>query len=386
MSYTGKTKTESFDDMNLKENLLRGIYGYGFEEPSEIQQLAIVPLTSGVHLIGQAKSGTGKTGTFTIGCLQNIDETSNKLQALIMAHTRELALQIKNVISAIGAHMKVKVHACIGGKSVQSDIDALHRGVHIVVGTPGRVKDMISRKALDTSQIKFFCIDEADEMLSFGFKDQIYDVFKYIPESAQIAIFSATLEKEVLEVTDQFMHDPEKILLSADKITLEGIQQYYVDVSEEQWKFDTLCDLYETLSVTQAIIYVNTRRRVEWLAEQLSRQNHMVSIIHGDLSQSEREQIMSEFREGKTRILITTDLLARGIDVQQVSLVLNYDLPNKKDNYIHRIGRSGRYGRKGTSINFLVEGDYDYMREIEQHYNTRVTELPGNIDEILGQI
>ena len=376
---------ESFDDMNLKDNLLRGIFAYGFEHPSEIQKKAIVPLTKGGDLIGQAQSGTGKTATFTISCLQLIDETLDKTQGIILAHTRELATQISNVVQQLGSRMDVKVHKCIGGVSVQNDMEALSRGAHIIVGTPGRVKDMITRGSLNTRHIRFFCIDEADEMLSAGFKDQIYDVFKFMPNQVQIAVFSATMPPEVLDVTDQFMDNPKKILVEKEELTLEGISQFYVDVGEEQWKLDTLCDLYESLSVTQAIIYVNTRRRVEWLTEELSKQNHTVSMIHGDISQNDRENIMRNFRGGNTRILITTDLLARGIDVQQVSLVLNYDLPKKKENYIHRIGRSGRFGRKGTSINFLVKSDYEYMKDIEQYYNTQVQELPSDISERLGQ-
>ena len=222
-------------------------------------------------------------------------------------------------------------------------------------------------------------------MLSFGFKDQIYDVFKFMPDNVQIAIFSATMPPDVLEVTSQFMSNPTCILVDKEELTLEGISQFYVDVRDEKWKFDTLCDLYESLSVTQAIIYTNTRRRVEWLTDQLTKNNHTVSMIHGDISQQDREDIMKNFQSGNTRVLITTDLLARGIDVQQVSLVINYDLPNKKENYIHRIGRSGRFGRKGTSINFLVEKDYTYMKEIQEYYSTEVQELPSDIGERLGK-
>jgi translation initiation factor 4A len=373
----------TFDDFKLHENLLRGIYAYGFEAPSVIQQQAIPAIATGNDLIAQAQSGTGKTAAFTIGCLQNLDETLNQTQAIILAHTRELATQICGVVNAISQKMNIRVHSCIGGQSIHADIQAFSRGVHVVVGTPGRVRDMINRRHLDPAGVKFFCIDEADEMLSFGFKDQIYDVFKYLPKKLQIAVFSATMPPDVLEVTDQFMEQPTRILVKKDQLTLDGIQQYYVDVKDDKWKLDTLCDLYESLSVTQAIIYTNTRRRVEWLTEELTNRSHTVSMIHGDISQQERESIMRSFRSGNTRVLITTDLLARGIDVQQVSLVINYDLPSKKENYIHRIGRSGRFGRKGTSINFLTERDYDYQKEIESYYDTQINELPSDIGERL---
>jgi translation initiation factor 4A len=376
---------ETFDDMSLCDDLLRGIYSYGFEKPSPIQSKAIVRLIKGGDLIAQAQSGTGKTATFTIAALQKINPKERATQALIMAHTRELATQIADVVERIGDRMKIKVVTCIGGKAVRQNIEDLRGKPQIVVGTPGRVKDMITRKYLDVSRVSFFCIDEADEMLSFGFKDQIYDVFKFLPEDTQIAIFSATMPPEVLEVTEQFMDNPAQILVKNEALTLDGIQQFFIDVQEEQWKLDTLCDLYETLSVTQAIIYVNKRRRVEWLGEQLRKNNHTVSLIHGDISQQERESIMKSFRSGGTRILITTDLLARGIDVQQVSLVLNFDLPNKKENYIHRIGRSGRFGRKGVSINFLTKADYDAMKEIEKYYHTECKELPANISDIINQ-
>ena len=265
---------DSFDKMALKEDLLRGIYAYGFEVPSPIQQKAIKRLIDGGDLIAQAQSGTGKTATFTIAALEKVDPKLKEVQALVIAHTRELATQISSVVTKIGERLNANVVTCIGGKPVRDNIRELEQGPQIVVGTPGRVKDMITRKHLDTSKIKFFCIDEADEMLSFGFKDQVYEIFKFLPDFTQIAIFSATMPPDVLEVTGQFMENPARILVKKEALTLEGIRQFFIDVQEDQWKLDTLCDLYETLSVTQAIIYVNKRRRVEWLADQLRKNNH----------------------------------------------------------------------------------------------------------------
>jgi len=266
---------------------------------------------------------------------------------------------------------------------VRDDIRTLQDGVHVVVGTPGRVYDMINRRALLLDDVKLFVLDEADEMLSRGFKDQIYDVFKYMPENVQCTIFSATMPLAVLEVTQKFMRDPIRILVKKDELTLEGIKQFYIAIQQEEWKFETLCDLYSTLTITQAIIYCNTRRKVDWLTQKMQEKDFTVSSMHGELDQRERDTIMREFRSGSSRVLITTDLLARGIDVQQVSLVINYDLPTNRENYIHRIGRSGRFGRKGVSINFIVKADVAYMKDIEQFYNTQIEEMPANVADLL---
>jgi len=373
----------TFDEMNLKEDLLRGIYAYGFEKPSTIQQRGIVPIVKGYDTIAQAQSGTGKTATFTIGVLERVDLGNRNCQALILAPTRELANQSHKVVCSIGDYLNVVCHACIGGTKVADDIDMLRRGVHIVVGTPGRVFDMIERRALDARHVKLFVLDEADEMLSRGFTDQIYDVFRKLPENVQVGLFSATMPEEVLEMTGKFMNDPKRILVKRDELTLEGIKQFYVAVEREEWKLDTLCDLYETLTITQAIIYCNARRKVDWLTEQLHSRDFTVSALHGDMEQRERELIMKEFRSGSSRVLITTDLLARGIDVQQVSLVINYDLPKDRENYIHRIGRSGRFGRKGVAINFIVADDVRVLRDIEQFYNTQIEEMPMNVADLI---
>eukprot|EP00941_MAST-03F_sp_MAST-3F-sp1_P000181 g181.t1 len=374
---------ETFDDMELREELLRGIYAYGFEKPSAIQQRGILPILEGNDTIAQAQSGTGKTATFSISILQKVDLEQNCCQALVLAPTRELAQQIQKVMVALGDYMKCKVHACVGGTAVREDIRILNSGVHIVVGTPGRVYDMINRGALKIDECGIFCLDEADEMLSRGFKDQIYDIFKYLPEKVQVALFSATMPSEVLDVTNKFMREPVRILVKRDELTLDGIKQFYIAIEREEWKLDTLCDLYETLTITQAIIYCNTRRKVDWLTEKMQSRDFTVSCMHGDMDQKERELILREFRSGSSRVLITTDLLARGIDVQQVSLVINYDLPSNRENYIHRIGRSGRFGRKGVAINFLATGDVRYLRDIEQFYNTQIDEMPLNVADLI---
>jgi len=374
---------ESFDDMGLKDQLLRGIYSYGFERPSVIQQKGIKPIILGRDTIAQAQSGTGKTATFTIGLLQAIDASVRQCQSLILAPTRELAQQITRVVSQIGDYMKIKCHACIGGTVVREDIRILEQGVHVVVGTPGRVFDMMQRKHLSTNYLKIFILDEADEMLSRGFKEQIQEIFQLLPGTIQCCLFSATMPPDILRLTEEFMRDPIKILVKKDELTLEGIKQYYIAIEKEDWKFDTLCDLYENLDIAQAIIYSNTRRRVETLATQLQERDFVVSFMHGDMEQGQRELIMREFRTGSTRVLITTDLLARGIDVQQVSLVINYDMPTNYENYLHRIGRSGRFGRKGVAINFVTEGDATMLKDLETHYNTHIEEMPSDLSEVL---
>jgi len=284
---------------------------------------------------------------------------------------------------ALGDYMGAQCHACIGGTSVREDVRKLEVGQHIVVGTPGRVYDMISRKVLRTTEIQQFVLDEADEMLSRGFKDQIYDVFRHLNKEIQVILLSATMPTDVLDVTTRFMRKPVKILVKKEELTLDGIRQFYISVEREKWKLDTLCDLYETLTITQAVIFCNTRRKVDWLTEKMHNRDFTVSAMHGDMDQKERDVIMREFRSGSSRVLITTDLLARGIDVQQVSLVINYDLPTNRENYIHRIGRGGRFGRKGVAINFVTDEDKRNLQDIEKFYNTQIDEMPMNVADLI---
>ncbi|XP_055832056.1 eukaryotic initiation factor 4A-2-like [Solanum dulcamara] len=380
---------DSFDAMGLQENLLIGIYAYGFEKPSAIQQRGIVPFCKGLDVIQEAQSGTGKTATFCCGVLQQLDYSLVECQALVLAPTRELAQQIEEVMRALGYYLGVKVHACVGGTSVREDQRILQSGVHVVVGTPGRVFDMLRRQSLRPDHIKMFILDEADQMLSRGFKDQrpkivgIYDIFQLLPPKIQVGVFSATMSPEALEITRKFMNKPVRILVKRDELTLEGIKHFYVNVDKEEWKLETLCDLYETLAISQSVIFVNTRRKVDWLTDKMRGLDHTVSATHGDMDQNTRDIIMREFRSGSSRVLITTDLLARGIDVQQVSLVINYDLPTQPENYLHRIGRSGRFGRKGVAINFVTEDEETMLFDIQKFYNVVIEELPDNVAHLL---
>lgn len=374
---------DSFDDLGLNQDLLRGIFGYGYERPSAIQQRAIKPSIEGRDVIAQAQSGTGKTATFAISVLQRADLSSNMCQALILAPTRELARQIKVVVESIGLYLNVRCHTCIGGTNAGEDMRCLSAGQHVVVGTPGRVLDMMKRGVLTTEDLKMFVLDEADEMLSRGFAEQIKEIYRFLPESAQIILLSATMPKEMLEVTKKIMKDPAVILVKKEELTLDGIKQFYIDVSEERHKLETLMDLYRIMHLYQVVIFVNTVRKAESLYEDLTKRKFPVSCINSDMDQEERDRVMSEYRSGRSRILLSTDVLARGIDVQQVSLVINYDLPNNRETYIHRIGRGGRFGRKGTAINFVTSSELEVLNDLMNYYETQIVEMPDDIADFL---
>ena len=374
---------ETFDDMDLKEDILRGIYSYGFEVPSSIQQRAIKPLIEGKDMIAQSQSGTGKTATFTIGCLERVDIKVMKPQIIVLAPNRELAMQIFKVFESINEYYGVKGGLIMGGTNLKDNFRLLDEGLQYIVGTPGRVFDMLKRYAIVTDKIKTFVLDEADEMLSRGFKEQIYEIFQFIPKESQICLFSATMPDMALDLTTKFMSDPIRILIDKENLTLEGIKQYYLGVEQENWKVATLYDLYEKLSISQSIIFVNSKRKADFLKVQLEENDYTVDCIHGDLTQNERNEIMDDFRNGKSRILITTDIIARGIDVQSVSIVINYDIPRYREIYIHRIGRSGRFGRKGIAINFVTEREYENLKDIQDFYQTEILPLPENIKDLL---
>ena len=388
MDYDTQKKEEeiesssTFEQMNLNEDLLRGVYAYGWEKPSYIQQKGIIPVVQGRDSIIQAQSGTGKTGTFSIASLQKVDSKINSCQCIILNPTREIADQTCRVISNLSSYLKdIKIVGVIGGRRINMEQVA---SSHILVATPGRVYDMIDKGIINMSTLKLFIVDEADQMLSKGFKDQIIEIFKYVPNTAQVAIYSATMPPDILDITKKFMNNPIKILVTKDELTLEGIKQFYITLETEQDKYETLCDIYKTLTISQSIIYCSTKKKVEWLAEQLENNGYPVSKIHGDMVQTDRDVIMKSFRNGSTRVLITTDLLARGIDIQQVSLVINYDLPKEKEQYIHRIGRSGRYGRKGVSINFVMsQQDARQLKDIENYYSTQIEEMPMDVSNFL---
>ena len=375
---------EKFDELKLSENLQRGIYGYGFEKPSPIQAKGILPILAGKDCIEQAQSGTGKTATYVIGILEKIKYDQPYCQALILAPTRELAQQITDVVKDIGEYLKVRVHACVGGTNLKNDIQVIKSsGAQVVVATPGRITDLLKKDIMSLKFLQVFVLDEADEMLSRGFKTQIQEIFKFIPSDSQVCLFSATMPKEIVDMTSTFLKSPAKILVKKEKLTLEGIRQYYVAVKDE-WRYDVLVDLYKSIEISQAIIYCNARKRVEELSDKMKKDGFTVSAIHGEMKQDDRNRIMKEFRTAASRVLISTDLLARGIDVQAVGLVINYEMPISKENYLHRIGRSGRYGRKGVAINFVSPREADSLKDIKEYYATQIIELPQDVTGIIS--
>jgi translation initiation factor 4A len=401
---------DNFEDMKISDQIKRGIYSYGFERPSTIQAVAIKPVLSGKDVIAQAQSGMGKTGAFVIGTLGRLDENVNATQAIIVAHTRELALQIDTVFRQIGKFTNFRFGLCIKGVSVAENIEKLSgvRGgkPHVVVGTPGRILDMLNRKerghdVINKSALRIFVVDEADELLSAsteagdseqrngesgestGFLDQLYNIFKGLPTDIQVCLFSATMSPQFFETTAHFMRKPLEVLVKTEELTLDGIKQYQINVEKQEYKFDTLCELYGLLTINQSIIYCNSLKSVDYLTRALKNSNFMVSSIHGHMTPQERELTMSDFRNGKCRVLVSTDLLSRGIDVQQVSVVINYDVPSKIESYLHRIGRSGRYGRKGVAINFVTDYDDKRVDSIQKYYSTIIEHLPQNISNLL---
>ena len=371
-----------WDDLKCNIELLRGIYAYGFEEPSSIQKKAIEPFLLGKDIIAQAQSGTGKTGAFAIGTLGRTDTDLNETQCIIMAPTRELASQIFDVLTNMGKMMKkLKLQLLVGGSSIEADINILKTNPHIIVGCPGRINDMIRRKRLHTSKVKCIVLDEADEMLSQGFKDQIYNIFRSLNEDkVQIALFSATLSNELIDLSRSLLREPEEIYVKSDELTLEGISQAYVMLEKEHQKDDTLKDLYGVISVSQCIIYCNSVKRVIKLYNDMKDESFPVCCLHSDQTREERDLAYQNFKNGKYRVLISTNITARGIDIQQVSTVINYDVPNDSHIYLHRIGRSGRWGRKGIGINLITQRDIKKLREIEKYYHTEINELT---DEML---
>ena len=339
----------------------------------------------GNDVIGQASSGSGKTGAFTIGTLQRIDVEVKKTQALVIAPTHELAKQISTVFEALGSCLNgLCIKTLIGGTSISDDLNDLRANVpHVIVGCTGRIFDMIQRGHISTYDIKVLVLDEADEMLSSGFKENIYNIFQYLNSSVQVALFSATMPDEVLKLTENFMRNPVKIVMKAEELNLECIQQFYIALPNDHSKYETIKDLFSTLIVSQCIIYVNSVGRVIDLYNAMTDEGFSVCCIHSSMNKTEREKSMTEFRKGCFRVLISSNITARGIDVQQVSTVVNFDIPRDVNTYLHRIGRSGRWGRKGLSINFITRQDIQTMKNIEKHFKITINEFPANFKDIM---
>jgi superfamily II DNA/RNA helicase len=370
-----------WDDCVKNEHLLRGIYSYGFENPSPIQAKAIYPMTCKRDIIAQAQSGTGKTGAFTIGSLSLIDTSIMETQVILLSTTHELASQTANVCSGLGSSMpNLSVKKFVGGSSVMEDRRSIDdKNPHVAVGCPGRIFDLIRRRFLNVNQLRIIVIDEADEMLSKGFQEQIKSIFQMLPRNVQVGIFSATLTREVMELTPNFMNNPVKITMAADKLTLDGIRQYYIASEYDDDKFDSLKKLFNIISVNQCIIYCNSVNRVSQLCDAMCGEGFSVDCIHRNMNKEEREAVFRKFRSGAVRFLVSSNITARGIDIQQVSVVINFDITTDVHTYLHRIGRSGRWGRKGTAINFITPRDISVMRDIESYYHIQIDPLPENV-------
>lgn len=371
---------ETWDELPISPDLMRGIYTYGFETPSPIQKKSILSILNGSDIIAQAQSGTGKTGAFSVSVLAGIDPEKSATQAIILAHTHELVHQIYNVVKELSTFMRgLRIKTLIGGVQVRDDMNELRNDPpHIVIGCTGRVFDMIKRKALNVASVHLCVLDEADELLSAGFKDNIYNILQFLPANMQIALFSATMPEPVLKLTDKFLRSPVRIIMKAEELNLDGIEQYYLAVANDREKYEMLKHLFGRLTSSQTIIYVNTVSRVENLHDMMIKEGFSVCAIHSNMSKSERSELITNFRKGKFRVLISSNLTARGIDIQQVNTIINFDVCRSAETYLHRIGRSGRFGRKGVAVNIITRMDLEQMRNIETKYGINVRELPGD--------
>jgi len=371
----------SWDDLDLNPNLLRGIFAYGFEKPSPIQQKAIKPIILGKDVVAQAQSGTGKTATFTIGALANVDVANNSTQVLVLSPTKELTIQTAKVFESLGNMLDgLKVQSLYGGSLIEDGSSFSNKNIpHVICGCPGRVFDMMRRDKLSAKKIKTIILDEADEMLSTGFKDQVYNIFQYLNSDIQVVLVSATLPDSIHNIISKIMRNPVKIAVKREMLTLEGIKQFFIAVDDDRQKYATLKDLFSYLSIAQCIIYSNIIKRVQDLYEAMKEDEFPVCRIHSNMDKVERENAFNDFRFGKSRVLISSNVTARGIDIQQVNIVINFDLPKCVNTYLHRIGRSGRWGRKGVGINFITRRDVIKMKEIETHYSTQISEMPSEL-------
>lgn len=371
----------SWDDLEIEADILRGIFAYGFEKPSPIQQRAIPHIIEGRDVIAQAQSGTGKTATFTIGALQRLNMNESTTQVLILSPTRELSTQTASVVSNIGNFMNgLKIHTLFGGSIVEEGSCFSSKNVpHIICGCPGRINDMMRRERISSKTIKLIILDEADEMLSSTFKEQVYNIFQYLNNDVQVCLFSATMPEGINNVVNKIMRNPIKISVKREQLTLEGISQYYIAINDDREKYITLKNIFSYITISHTIIYCNSIKRVQDLYEAMCEDGFPACCIHSNMDKLQRDKAFNDFRNGHSRVMISSNVTSRGIDVQQVSVVINFDLPKCVHNYLHRIGRSGRWGRKGIGINFITRRDVVQMKKIEEHYSTQINEMPSDL-------
>ena len=369
----------------MNENLLKGIYLHGFTQASNIQIKGISSINTGKDCILQSQSGTGKTATYLLGILNRLDPSDKACQGIIITPTRELASQVFDVATNLSKYTNYKITKCTGGTDINQNRNEL-KTASIVVGTIGRIYHMINEKKINIHKLKFIVLDEADDILSDGICDKLQEIFDKAHSGIQVILISATMSFNVFNVSKKFMDDPIKVLLKNNEVIVDLISQFYLDVEAEEFKFDTLLDLYNLISTSQAIIFCNTIRKVEWLEQNLKQNNFPITVIHSNMTQDERDTTVKEFRDGKTRLLLTTDLLSRGIDIPQVNMVINYDLPPNKETYVHRIGRCGRFDKKGvaiTMVKMVDPSDVKTFNKMKHFYKMDIKEMPESIENYL---
>jgi ATP-dependent RNA helicase DeaD len=370
---------QSFRDLPLSMEVLRSVEELGFESLFPIQAQAIIPLLEGKDVIGQARTGTGKTAAFGVPMVERLSPEIRKVQGLVLVPTRELAVQVADNIKLFAKYAKLKVLPVYGGEPIQRQIRALTGGIHIVVGTPGRIIDLLKRRILNLSSVKNVVLDEADRMLDMGFIEDIEYILARTPTNRQTSLFSATIDKTVMKVCDKYMKNPEKILVSKDEIALTQMKQYYMVVNNHR-KYGALCDLLRENHVGRAIIFCKTRRGTSALAEKLRRKGYNVQALHAGFTQPQRDRVINAFRDGKLKLLVATDVAARGLDIQGITHIINYDVPLEAPVYFHRIGRTARMGQEGTAITLVGYGELSYFNDIKALTKTTIEEMPFEQD------
>jgi len=365
---------QRFEDLPLSPEILRGIKELEFEELFPIQAQAITPLLQGRDVIGQAQTGTGKTAAFGVPMLERLQRNDRHVQGLVLVPTRELAIQVADHINCFGKYTPLMALPIYGGEPIQKQMFALQRGPQVVVGTPGRIIDHLKRGTLRLSTVKIVVLDEADRMLDMGFRDDIDYILARVPPKRQISLFSATIDTNVMEISHRYMDKPEKILVSKDEIALPQITQLYTVVNPRD-KFDVLCELIDKENIRRAIVFCRTRRETAWLARQLRYHDYDAEAIHADLSQAQREAIINAFRKNGIQLLVATDVAARGLDIEGITHILNYDVPFDSLMYFHRIGRTARVGREGTAITLVAYGELAEFERIRALTRTRIERM-----------
>ncbi|CEQ01463.1 DEAD/DEAH box helicase [Paraclostridium sordellii] len=361
-----------FDDLPINENIKKAVLEMGFEEPSPIQAQAIPKIITGVDIIGQAQTGTGKTAAFSIPILEMVDPEDRSLQAVVLCPTRELAIQVSSEIRKIGKYMHgIKTLPVYGGQPIDRQIKSLKSGVQIVIGTPGRIIDHINRKTLKMDKVKMVILDEADEMLDMGFREDIETILNQTPENRQTTFFSATMPKGILDLTKRFQKNPEQVKIVRKELTVPNIKQYYIETKNAN-KLEVLCRLVDVYNPKLSVVFCNTKRGADELVSDLQARGYFADALHGDLKQTQRDIVMDKFRNGTIDILVATDVAARGIDVDDVEAVFNYDLPQDEEYYVHRIGRTGRAGRNGVSFTFVFGKAMRKMKDIERYTKSKL--------------